>query len=49
MSDETPDTPPLVDEVYGELRRIAARYMRREFARSIEATELVHDAYLRMA
>ena len=49
MSDEPPDTPPLVDEVYGELRRIAARYMRREHARSVEATELVHDAYLRMA
>ena len=49
MSDETPDAAPLVDEVYGELRRIAARYMRREHARSVEATELVHDAYLRMA
>ncbi len=36
------------EEVYGELRRLANGYLRRERARSIQATELVHDAYLRM-
>jgi RNA polymerase sigma factor (TIGR02999 family) len=39
---------PLVDEVYVELRRLANGYLRRERARSIQATELVHDAYLRL-
>jgi RNA polymerase sigma factor (TIGR02999 family) len=49
------DTPPpsdqvspLVDEVYVELRRLANGYLRRERAQSIQATELVHDAYLRL-
>lgn len=35
--------------MYAELRRIAARYMRRERSRSVEATDLVHEAYVRMA
>lgn len=39
---------PLVDEVYVELRRLANGYLRRERAQSIQATELVHDAYLRL-
>jgi RNA polymerase sigma factor (TIGR02999 family) len=39
---------PLVEEVYGELRKIAGGYLRREQHRSIQATELVHDAYLRL-
>lgn len=45
------DTPPdvLLEEVYAELRRLAARYVRREQAKSVQATELVHEAYLRMA
>ncbi len=37
-----------MEEVYGELRRIAGGYLRREQHRSIQATELVHDAYLRL-
>jgi RNA polymerase sigma factor (TIGR02999 family) len=41
-------TAPLVDEVYVELRRLASGYLRRERAKSIQATELVHDAYLRL-
>jgi RNA polymerase sigma factor (TIGR02999 family) len=45
----TPDLTPLVDEVYTELRRLAHGYLRRERARSLQATELVHDVYLRMA
>jgi RNA polymerase sigma-70 factor (ECF subfamily) len=39
----------LVEEVYGELRRLADRYVHREQARSVQATELVHEAYLRLA
>jgi RNA polymerase sigma factor (TIGR02999 family) len=39
----------MVDEVYAELRRIAQGYLRREQAKSVQATELVHEAYLRLA
>jgi RNA polymerase sigma factor (TIGR02999 family) len=35
--------------VYVELRRLAAGYLRRERARSVQATELVHDAWMRLA
>jgi RNA polymerase sigma-70 factor (ECF subfamily) len=36
--------------VYDELRRIAAAYMRRErAAQTLQATALVHEAYLRLA
>ena len=35
--------------MYLELRRLAERYVRREQAKSIQATELVHEAYLRLA
>ena len=38
-----------VDDVYDELRRIAARYVRRELAQTVQATDLVHEAYLRLA
>lgn len=38
------------DAVYNELRRIAAAYMRRErHALTLQATGLVHEAYLRLA
>src|SRR5262245_9879657 len=39
----------LIDRVYAELRRVAGRYVRREHAVSVQATELVHEAYLRLA
>jgi hypothetical protein len=39
---------PLVEEVYGELRRLAGSYLRREQSRSIQATELVHETHLRL-
>lgn len=39
----------MVDEAYGELRRIAERYVRHEQARSVQASDLVHEAYLRLA
>jgi RNA polymerase sigma factor (TIGR02999 family) len=40
---------PLVGEVYDELRRLARRYMQQERVQSIQATDLVHEAYLRLA
>jgi RNA polymerase sigma factor (TIGR02999 family) len=39
----------MVQDVYDELRRIADGYVRRERAQSVQATELVHEAYLRLA
>ena len=39
----------LMPLVYDELRRLAARYMRRERpGQTLQATALVHDAYLRL-
>ncbi len=38
----------MVEDVYAELRRLADRYLRREQAKSVQATELVHEAYLRL-
>ena len=51
MADEQPpkaeDVAPLV---YNELRRLAAAFMRRERpGQTIQATALVHEAYLRLA
>ena len=40
---------PPIDDVYAELRRLARGYVRREKHQSVQATELVHEAYLRMA
>jgi RNA polymerase sigma factor (TIGR02999 family) len=49
-----PSAPPPAHElaplVYDELRRIAAAYMRRERpGQTLQATALVHEAYLRLA
>jgi RNA polymerase sigma factor (TIGR02999 family) len=49
-----PSNPPpaqdLAPLVYDELRRIAAAYMRRERpGQTLQATALVHEAYLRLA
>jgi len=49
VSKEVPAAGAMVDEVYTELRRIAHGYVQREQARSVQATELVHEAYLRLA
>jgi len=38
----------LIGEVYDELRRLAAGYVRREQAKSVQATELVHEAFMRL-
>lgn len=48
MSDQ-PIADALVADVYAELRRLAGRYVRHERAKSVQATELVHEAYLRLA
>ena len=49
-----PPKPPTASqaavEVYDELRRLAAAYMRRERqGQTLQATALVHEAYLRLA
>jgi len=44
------DADELTPLVYNELRRLAAAYMRRERpGQTIQATALVHEAYLRLA
>jgi RNA polymerase sigma factor (TIGR02999 family) len=53
VSDSKP-APPTADAaasaVYAELRRLAAAYMRRERpGQTLQATALVHEAYLRLA
>src|SRR5437773_5189628 len=53
MTADSPQPPPaeeLAPLVYGELRRLAAAYMRRERpGQTLQATALVHEAYLRLA
>ena len=39
----------MLADVYDELRRLADGYVRRERFQSVQATELVHEAYLRLA
>jgi RNA polymerase sigma factor (TIGR02999 family) len=47
---ERPEAGQLVPVVYNELRRLAAAYMRRERpGQTLQATALVHEAYLRLA
>ena len=49
-STPVPDAEALAPLVYDELRRIAAAYMRRERpGQTLQATALVHEAYLRLA
>jgi len=44
------DIDALAPQVYAELRRLAAAYMRRERpGQTLQATALVHEAYLRLA
>ena len=38
----------MIGEVYTELRRLAEGYVRRERAQSVQASDLVHEAYLRL-
>ena len=44
------EAPELVALLYDELRRLASAYLRRERpGQTIQATALVHEAYLRLA
>ncbi len=47
-SPNDPNVGELVEDVYAELRRMANRYVRHEQAKSVQATELVHETYLRL-
>jgi RNA polymerase sigma factor (TIGR02999 family) len=48
--DPAPKAEDLAPLVYDELRRVAAAYMRRERpGQTLQATALVHEAYLRLA
>src|SRR2546423_8055952 len=56
MTDQPKSSPGSIDAdalaplVYDELRRLAAAYMRRERpGQTLQATALVHEAYLRLA
>ena len=50
MTEEAPKAEDLAPLVYHELRRVAAAYMRRERpGQTLQATALVHEAYLRLA
>jgi RNA polymerase sigma factor (TIGR02999 family) len=47
---DRPGADELLPAVYGELRRLAAVYMRRERpGQTLQATALVHEAYMRLA
>lgn len=39
----------LIEALYGELRRLAANQLRRERAQTLDATALVHEAWMRIA
>ena len=39
----------MVETVYAELHRLAEGYVRHERAKSVQASDLIHEAYLRMA
>ena len=39
----------MVEQTYAELHRLAAGYIRREAHKSVQATELINEAYLRLA
>src|SRR5215471_5245537 len=50
MSGSPKDADALTPLVYKELRRLAGAYMRRERpGQTLQATALVHEAYLRLA
>jgi RNA polymerase sigma factor (TIGR02999 family) len=54
-SERAPARPQSLDpaamrpEVYAELRLLASRYMRRERRKTLNPTDLVHEAYLKLA
>lgn len=49
MSSNPPDENQLFPEIYGELRRVAGRYLQRERRNhTLQPTALVHEAWLRL-
>jgi RNA polymerase sigma factor (TIGR02999 family) len=49
MSDKHPTPEELFPTIYGELRRVAARYLQRERRNhTLQPTALVHEAWLRL-
>jgi len=49
MSDKPPTPEELFPTIYGELRRVAARYLQRERRNhTLQPTALVHEAWLRL-
>jgi len=49
-NEDRPGASEMAPRVYDELRRLAAAYMRRERpGQTLQATALVHEAYLRLA
>lgn len=48
MPDPGRPAAEMIGEVYTELRRLADRYVRNERAKSVQATDLVHEAFLRL-
>jgi RNA polymerase sigma factor (TIGR02999 family) len=44
-----PDIDALIEATYAELHRLAELYLRHEQHKSVQATELINEAYLRMA
>ena len=50
MTEKPPKAEDVAPVVYDELRRVAAAYMRRERpGQTLQATALVHEAYMRLA
>ena len=50
MAAESIATPEMMERVYGELRRLAGLYLRRQRRdHTLQPTALVHEAYLRLA
>src|SRR5258708_4735292 len=50
LAAECASTPEMMERVYGELRRLAGMYLRRQRRdHTLQPTALVHEAYLRMA
>jgi len=46
----SPDAAELTPQVYGQLRKLAGRYLQREGGyHTLQPTALVHEAYIRMA
>jgi RNA polymerase sigma factor (TIGR02999 family) len=46
--DDARPAAEMIEEVYAELRRLADHYVRRERAQSVQATDLVHEVFLRL-